>query len=89
MEILNKPIEMIALCGLNGELRPLRFRYEDVGHHPQVVHIREIISTKESLQVGIQSFYYLCRATLQEKEQLFELRYTVKNHSWTLHRVVY
>lgn len=89
MEILNKPIEMISFCGTDGALRPIRFRYEDEGHHPRIVRIREILSTKESQQLGIQSFLYLCRAMMAGRDQLFELRYTVKSHSWVLYRVMY
>ena len=88
MEIVNKPIEMISFCGTNGDLRPLRFRYEDEAHHPRIVRVREIISSRESQLLGLTSFLYLCRAMVSGKDQLFELRYTVKNHNWVLYRVM-
>ncbi|MDO4732324.1 MAG: hypothetical protein Q4B50_02240 [Bacillota bacterium] len=89
MEILNKPIEMISICSVNGDLRPIRFRFEDESHHPRIVRIQEILSTKESLQLGIQSFLYLCHAVTGERDLLFELRYIVKSHSWVLYRIIY
>ena len=88
MEIINRPIEMISFCAANGELKPLRFRYEGYGHHTRIVRVREILSAKESALVGIQSFLYLCRAMVDGRDQLFELRYMVKDHSWVLYRML-
>jgi len=39
--------------------------------------------------VGIEAFIFLCRATVGEKRWLFELRYTVRTHTWCLLRKVY
>ncbi len=89
MEILNKPIEMISFCGTDGDLRPLRFRYEDDAHHTRVVRIGEILSTKLSTQVGLESYLFLCRAFMEGREQMFELRYGVKAHHWVLYRVLF
>lgn len=88
MEALNRPVEMISVSSLDGELRPLRFRFEDEKHQLHVIKVREIVNAKEINYVGMQCFQYLCKAVSDERELLFELRYIVKKHQWTLHRMI-
>ena len=88
MQALNMPIEMISLASVDGELKPLRFRYEDSRHQLHTVHIKEILVTKEINFVGVQSYLFVCKAILRDKELLFELRYTIKNHRWVLFRML-
>jgi hypothetical protein len=88
VQALNMPIEMISFAATDGELRPLRFRYEDSQHKLHTVHIHEVMVSKELNYVGVQSYLYVCRAFIKEKEILFELRYTIKNHRWVLFRML-
>lgn len=86
---MNLPIEMISVCGPDGSLTPLRFRMEDEEHCLQTVVISQVLCSKTIQYVGIDAIQYLCKATAEGKEKLFELRYTLKTHAWTLFRVVY
>lgn len=88
METLNKPIEMISFCAIDGALRPLRFRYADERCQARTIRIREILSTKESHLAGLPNMIYLCRAMLDGRDHLFELRYAVLTHTWILHRIM-
>jgi len=83
------PVDVISLCSASGEIRPLRVRMEDEAHQLLRIDIQEIVSIKEIQYVGIEATIYLCRAQVQEKEWLFELRYTIRTHSWCLLRKVY
>lgn len=83
------PVDVISLCSANGDIRPLRLRMEDETHQLLRVDIDEIISCKEVQFVGIEALIFLCRATVQERNWLFELRYTVRSHNWSLIRKVY
>lgn len=88
MQALNMPIEMISLSSVDGQLRPLRFRYEDSSHKLHTVRISEVLVVKELNYVGIQSYLYLCKALLVDREIVFELRYTVKEHRWVFFRMM-
>lgn len=88
MAPLNLPIQMISVCDVDGELRPLRFRFEDETHRLRVVKVAEIVDSKELNYVGVQCFQYLCRALEADRELLFELRYAVRAHQWTLYRMI-
>ena len=83
------PVDVISLCSANGDIRPLRFRMEDEAHQLLRVDIDEVISSRQIQYVGIEAQIFLCRATVNRKKWLFELKYTIRSHSWCLFRKVY
>lgn len=89
MEQRIQPVDVISMCSASGDIRPLRLRMEDEDHQLLRVDIDEILSCKEVQFVGIEAKIFLCRATVQGKQWLFELRYTIRTHSWCLLRRVY
>jgi hypothetical protein len=82
------PIDVISVCSASGEIRPLRFRMEDEHHQLLCVDVDEVISSKEIRYVGIEARVFLCRAVVEERKWLFELKYTIRSHCWTLIRSV-
>lgn len=89
MDCKNWPVQVIAHCGTAGELRPLRFQYEDGRHQIHTVHVDQITDTRKVEFVGIEALLYLCKAKVDGKEHLYELKYTIRTHKWTLFRQVY
>ena len=83
------PVDVISICSAGGEIRPLRIRLEDDGHQLLRIDIDEVISVKYTQYVGIEAQIFLCRATVQGMRRLFELKYTIRTHSWCLMRKVY
>lgn len=83
------PVDVICVCSANGDIRPLRLRMEDEKHQLLRVDIDEVISSKPIQYVGIEAKIFLCRATVEGKKWLFELRYTIRSHSWCFLRKVY
>ena len=68
------PVDVISVCSACGEIRPLRLRMEDEAHGLIRVDIDEVISVKEIQYVGIEARVFLCRATVGERQWLFELK---------------
>ena len=85
----NQPVDVISVCSANGDIRPLRFRMEDDQHQLLRVDIDEIISIRAVQFVGIEAQIFLCKATVGRVEWLFELKYTIRTHSWCFFRRVY
>ena len=83
------PVDVISVCSANGDIRPLRFRMEDEAHRLLRVDIDEVISSRQIQYVGIEAHIFLCRATVEQRKWLFELKYTIRSHSWCLLRKVY
>ena len=83
------PVDVIAVYSANGDIRPLRFRMEDEQHQLLRINIDQVISCREIQYVGIEAHVFLCHATVRGKKWLFELKYTIRSHSWCLLRKVY
>lgn len=83
------PVDVISVCSANGDIRPLRLRLEDEEHQLLRIDIEEIICSKPIQYVGIEAHVFLCRATVRGTQWLFELKYTIRSHSWCLQRKVY
>ena len=89
MELKTHPVEVISMCSAGGDIRPLRLRLEDEQHRLLRVDIEEIVSEKQVQYVGIEAQIFLCRATVEGRKWLFELKYTIRTHTWCLMRKVY
>ena len=89
MNCENLPVQVIVHCGAEGELTPLRFRYEDDKHQLHTVHVEQITDSRRASFVGIETMHYLCKARVDGKEHLYELKYTVQTHKWVLFRQIY
>ena len=85
----NQPVDVISVCSANGDIRPLRLRMEDEQHQLLRVDIDEIISVRPIQFVGIEAQIFLCKARVEGKQWLFELKYTIRTHSWCFFRRVY
>ena len=83
------PVDVISMCSAGGDIRPLRLRLEDDGHQFLRIDIDEVVSVRHVQYVGIEAQIFLCRATLCEKKLVFELKYTIRTHSWCLLRKVF
>lgn len=84
-----KPVDVISVCSADGELTPLRLRMEDEAHGLMRVDITEVVSRKPVQFVGIEAQIFLCKACVRGKEWMFELKYTIRTHTWCLQRRVY
>ena len=83
------PVDVISMCSAGGEIRPLRMRLEDDEHQLLRIDIDEVVSVRYIQYVGIEAQIFLCRATVRGKQLLFELKYTIRTHSWCLMRKVF
>ena len=86
--VRNQPVDVISVCSANGDIKPLRLRMEDEEHQLLRVDIHEIISMKPIQFVGIEAQIFLCKSIVQGKEWLFELKYTIRTHTWCILRKV-
>ena len=86
MDERNTPIDVISVCSADGEIKPLRFRMEEEDHTLRRIDIDQVISTRKIQYVGIEAHIFLCKALVEGKEWLFELKYTIRTHCWCLFR---
>lgn len=87
--MMGQPIEVIAHCGADGTMEPLRFRYETLDHQLMRVLIDRVVRKEQITHVGAEALVFLCRATEEERQRLFELRYELRSHRWALQSIIY
>lgn len=83
-----KKVEVIAVHGTCGQIRPLRIRFEGEDHQLHRLSVDRVLNTREVLYVGVEAMIYLCRAEDEGRERIFELRYNIRSHDWYLLRFV-
>ena len=84
----NCPVDVISVCSAEGEIRPLRLEMKDEQQQLLRIKIDEILSVREIPYTGVEGPVFLCRATVWEREWVFELKYTIRSHSWCLLRKI-
>jgi len=89
MDHENLPVQVIVHCSAGGELKPLRFQYEDAAHQVHTIHVDQVTDSRKVEFVGIEAMLYLCKGQEHGKEHLYELRYTIATHKWVMFRQVY
>ena len=82
-------VEVISLCGTDGKMQPLRFRFKDENNYLQTANVLEILDVHKVDHVGAESFRYLCKTEACERHHLMELVYAIRSHRWTLTRKLY
>lgn len=88
MDEISKPVDVICICDARGDIRPLRIRMEQPDQSQLRVNIDEIVSARQIEYVGAEANIYLCRAMVHDREQLFELKYLIRSHSWKLLQMI-
>ena len=78
MDAQNLPIQVIVHCDAGGELRPLRFRYEDGQHQLHTVQIEQVTDSREVEFVGIPAILYLCKAIMDGKDSIKLLTHVLR-----------
>lgn len=77
-------VDMISVCGADGSLQPLRFRFEDRDRAVRRVQVLEVLACREIKYVTVEAYEYTCRARVEEREALVRVRYAVRTHRWSL-----
>lgn len=81
-------VEMISVCGTDGSMEPIRFRFEDREHELRRAQVVEVLSRREIKYVNVEAYEYLCRVRVEDREQLLRMRYAIRTHRWSLFRTV-
>lgn len=89
MELHNTPIDVICMIDKTGKLTPIKFRLEKENGSITTVKINEVVYHKENKYAGYTTFDYGCKVTIDEIDQLIELRYFVVEHVWKINKVVW
>lgn len=84
MEKNTCPVDVISMCSAAGDIYPLRLRILDDNRQYIRVDIDEVVCCKKIQYVGNESHVFICKATVHGRAWLFELKYAIRDHNWSL-----
>lgn len=87
MKVIVRPIEMICLFKLDGEPRPLRFRYKDDDESYKVIKIDKIFNKKLEKIAGYETIIFRCQSLINGIQKVFEIRFELKTNKWILYKI--
>ena len=79
---LNYPIQMVCAFSTQGDLKPLRFKYEDPEHQIITVDVDNIIARKQMSIGHGGSLIFTCESEIDDAKRMYELRYEIGSHKW-------
>ncbi len=86
MKLIAEPIEAIMWTSKQGDLRPIRFQWEN-GQQRQVIKIDRIVKVERTQKAGEAALVYTCESVIRNEKRLYELRYTLGNCTWVLYKI--
>ncbi len=86
MDIVMKPVEMIAWFSKDGTPNPIRYRFEERGDN-LVVKVDRVISIDEENLAGNRMYVYRCKSHLNNRLRVYELKYEITSCRWFLSRI--
>jgi len=86
MENSPKAVDVIGVFGADGSLRPLRIQFQDDNRQMIRVNIESVMKCENVKVVGAEAIIYLCKANIWGNKCVFELKYSIRSHNWSLLR---
>ena len=86
LKIVSIPIEIVTVFGIEGSIKPIRFRYSEEDTY-KVIKIDKIIDESESNFAGEPLIIYKCQSVISNCSRLFELKYEKRTCKWYLYKI--
>jgi len=87
LKIVAKPIEVISLTDIKGNITPLRMRIEQEDESVQVIKIDKIIDRTHEKLTGNNELVFTCRSLIDDTEKVFEIKYEIATCKWVLFKI--
>lgn len=81
---INYPVQMYFVTSTQGDLTPLKFKYENSEHQIITVNVDEIHARKEMTIGPGGSVILTCSSEIEGQKIMYELRYEIGTHKWIL-----
>lgn len=86
MKLIAMPIEVIAWCDQQGQIKPLKFKYRD-DRVDKVIKIDRVLKIEKTRRAGEDAYIFTCESQLKQRLRVYELRYTLSSCQWVLYKV--
>ena len=87
MKVVSKPIEVISMTDIKGNITPLRLRIGQEDESVQVIKIDKIIDRVNEKLAGNNKLVFTCRSLINNTEKVFEIKYEIATCKWVLFKI--
>ena len=87
MEIVSKPIDVIAVFNGQALPRPYKFKCTEKNCRNPEVKVERIICTEKQHIAGQNSYVYECVSTVGGIETRYQLKYVLAEARWLLYKI--
>ena len=87
MNIIAKPVEMLASFTQNGIPTPIRFRYRHSEDEATVIKVEHVLYKELQKSVGNPMMVFRCESILEGTLKTYELKYELATCKWMLFRM--
>ena len=87
MEIVSKPIDVVAVFNGQGIPRPYKFKCAERGCRTPEVKVDRIVFAEKQHIAGQNSFVYECSSVVGGIETRYQLKYVLVDARWFLYKV--
>jgi len=87
MKVVAKPIEVISMTDIKGNITPLRLRIENEDESVQVIKIDKIIDRVHEKLAGNTKLVFTCQSLIGNIEKRYEIKYEIETCKWVLFKI--
>lgn len=87
MKVYNKPISVVSIMDLDGNICPVKWKIEDKNGDFQTYKISHIMKSEKSRRAGKTTHNIVCITNINGKDKPCELRYIPEDTSWVLFKI--
>lgn len=81
-----KSVDVISVFSADGNIKPLRVQFLDDSRQMIRMNIESVIKCENIAIVGAEAMIFQCKANLWGQKCIFELKYSIRGHNWSLLR---
>lgn len=87
MQIISKPIDVIASFTKDGVPTPIRFKYQEKGDEPIVIKIEHIQFKEMEKLAGNQMIVFRCQSMIGGTLRIYDIKYELATCRWILFKM--
>ncbi|MCX7773365.1 MAG: hypothetical protein N2376_09670 [Clostridia bacterium] len=87
MKVLMKSVDMICLSSSDGNIKPLKFRFQEGNQESRIIKIDRILDKKEEKLAGNRMLIFTVQSVLDGVERVFEMKYETQTFKWYLYKL--
>jgi len=88
MDTVMKEIDVIAFFDKNGDINPIRFRFnESNSEENKVIPIHKILTKKQEFYNGNIMYVFECQSFINDINKLYAIKYEISKNKWYLCKI--